>query len=278
MPDSQKFLSFFSIITGTLFTLLGIAGLGFYLYSVISALDKADQSVIFWYLVFVGVGITFIGVGIYFIIIGNKSRKGEGRSVGLVKYSLGGLGAFLCVWILLWIFNEWSANQKRSTRIKQEEIRKSLDTEMHSIEEVKIDRYDQDGFNFSVGISKGLEGSYRFNISIYNRQAVFLKESEEIMLDTSKTEIDRRISFKSLFQKCFDDFRGSNIYVCVKNSGATSFFTLQSQLILLEDTQKEISKIDNDLDLKTTGKTEFSIDTFVKEKDVAVNSFQPLGR
>lgn len=275
MPESRTFVAAGSIIAGIVLFLLGIASIGFYIYSVVDVLDKADQSVIFWYLVLVFIGITMVSAGTYFIWIGYKSRKEE-KYAGLAKYSLGGLGAVLVILILAGIFSEWSADKTRSEIIKQEEIQKSLAAGMHHIERIEIDKFDQTGFSFSVHISEGEEGIYRFKTSIANKQAVFLEKTEEVSLDSSKTRITRYISFKQLFQKCFDEFRGSNIYICIENTGSKSFFTLESQLILITDDQQTITDIRDKVTLTSDGKTEFSMDTFTKNMEVKVNDFQPL--
>lgn len=276
MPDSRKFIAVCSIIAGVLLFLLGIASIGFYIFSVIDTLDKADQSIIFWYLIFVIMGITLVGTGGYFIWIGYISHKGEEKYVGLAKYSLSGLGTILIILILSGIFSEWSADKRRSERVKEEELYKSLAAEMHHIDRIEIDEFNESGFSFSIHIFDGLEGSYRLNTSIYNSQAVFLEETKEVSLDSPKTRITHRISFEPLFQKCFDEFQESNIYVCIEDMGAKSFFTLESQLILIKDKEQKITNIRNKPELVSVGKAEFSMDTFAKNREVKVNSFQTV--
>ena len=277
MPDSRKFLVAISIVVGIILFLLGIASIGFYIYSVVDALENADQSVIFWYLVFVLIGITLVAAGIYSIWIGYKSSKEENYAV-LAKYSLGVLGAIIIVLILSGTFSEWSADKTRSERMKQEEVQKSMAAEMHHIELIEIDEFDQTGFSFAVHISEGAEGSYLLKTSIDDGQAVFLEEAEEIELDSSKRKVIRYVSFEQLFQKCFDEFQGSNIYVCIENTGAKSFFTLESQLILIKDKQQTIINIRNNVRLTSAGKTEFSLDTFTNDMEVKVNDFRPIDR
>ena len=277
MPASRKFIAISSVTVGVLLVLLGITSIGFYIYSVIDVLNKADKSIIFWYLVFVLIGITLVPAGIYFIWIGYKSSKEENYT-GLAKYSLGGLGAIILVVILSVTFREWSADKTRAERIKQEEVQKSLAAGMHHIERIEIDEFDQTGFSFSVHISEGEEGIYQLKTSIDDGQAVFLEEAEDIELDRSKTKATRYVSFEQLFQKCFDEFHESNIYVCIENTGAKSFFTLESQLILIKDKQQKITHIKNNVSMTSVGKTEFAMDTFTENMKVKVNDFQPVNR
>lgn len=277
MPDSRKFLTAISIFVGIVLLLLGVASIGFYIYSVVDALDKVDQSVIFWYLVFVLIGFKLVAGGIYLIWTGYKSRKEENYAV-LAKYSLGVLGTIIIVMMLFGTFSEWSADKTLSDRVMQEEVQKSLAAEMHQIERIVIDEFDQSGFSFAVHISEGAKSNYRLETSIGDDQAVFLEEAEEIQLDSSKTKVIRYVSFEQLFQKCFDEFQGSNIYVCIENTGAKSFFTLESQLILTKDKQQKITNISNNVSLTSAGKTEFSLDTFTENMEVKVNDFQPVDR
>lgn len=275
MKANRKYIAINSIIAGVLLFSLGIASIGFYTYSVIDALDKADQSVIFWHLIFVFIGIALVILGIYFMSIGYKSSK-EGNYTGLAKYSLGILGITSIVIIFSGIYTEWSADKTRSERIKKEEVQNSLATKMHQIEQIKIDKFDQTGFSFSVDISEGVEGSYRLITSIEDGQAIFLEEAEEIELDSSKTKVIRTVNFKQLFQKCFDEFLESNIYGCIENTGAKTFFTLESQLILIKDQQQPIAKISNNTELMSSEKIEFAMETFTKGMEVKVNDFQPI--
>lgn len=277
MKASRKFTAITSIVAGVLLFVLGIASIVFYIYSVVDAPDKANQSVIFWYFVFVLIGITLVAAGFYLIWIGYKSRKDDNYAA-LAKYSLGLIGAIIIVLILTGTFREWSVDKTRSEIINQEEVLKSLTAEMHHIEQIKIDEFDQTGFSFEVHISEGAEGSYRLETSIDDGQAIFLENTEEIKLESSKTKIIRYVPFDELFQKCFDEFMKSNMYVCIENTGARTFFTLESQLILIKNKQQTINNIRNNESLTSAGKTEFSLDTFTKGKEVKVSDFRPTDR
>ncbi|PWN07334.1 hypothetical protein DDZ15_03450 [Rhodohalobacter mucosus] len=252
---------------------LGIASIGYYIYSVIDALDKADQSVIYWYLIFVFIGIPLVASGIYFILIGYKSSKEKNYTV-IATYSLGALGVFIIFLILSGIISEWSADNTGSERSNQEELQKSPAAGMHHIEHIEINEFDQNGFSFTVHFSEGTGGSYRLEISINEGKTVFLEEAEEIELAGFKTEVTRYVSFDKLFQKCFDEFQSSNVYVCTENTGATSFFTLESQLFPIRENQQSI----NTMSTGSAEKTKFSLDTFTKEMEVRVNHFQLIDR
>jgi len=53
MFNMQGFVSVCSLIVGTMLILTGLAGIGMYIYSVISVLDQSDRSAIFWYFILV---------------------------------------------------------------------------------------------------------------------------------------------------------------------------------------------------------------------------------
>lgn len=275
MKATRKFIAITSIIVGVLLSLLGIASIGFYIYSVIDALGKADQSVIFWYLIFVFIGITLVGTGIYFIWIGYKSNK-EQNYTGLAKYSLIILSTIIGVLLLFGALSEWSADKTRSERIKLEALQQSLAADMHYIERIKIDEFNQAGFSFSIHLSEGVEGSYRLKTSIDDGQTVFLEKAEEINLDSSETNVIRYVSFDQLFQKCFDTSLKSDNYICIENTGTKSFFKIESQLTLIIDKHQKINNTKHNLSFTSMGKTKFSLDTFTKDMKVTVNNFQPI--
>lgn len=277
MPNSQKFIAFVSTVVGVVLCLLGLSSIGFYIYSVIGALDQADQSVIFWYLIFVLIGITLAGSGIYFIWLGYKTSKEE-RYTRSAKYSLGGLAAIITVINLSGAFNEWSADKARPERIELEDVQDSLSAGMHHIQRIELDGSDRSGFQFTIYISEGAEGRYRLKTSIYDDKALFLEKADQIELDRSETQISHFVGYEQLFQKCFDEFRGKNIYVCIDNTGATSFLTLESRLILIEDKQKTNTNLLDNGNLTSASKTDFSIDTFTKDDQVKVTHFQPMDR
>lgn len=277
MIATRKFIVISSIIVGVIMLLLGLASNIFYIYSVIHVLDTPDQSIIFWYLVFVFIGIALITVGIYFIWIGYKSNKEE-IYIGLAKYIFGGFGAIIVILILLISFREWTSRKTSTQKINQEYVKKSLAAKMYIIERIEIDEFDQTGFSFSVHIAEGEEGSYWLRTSIDDGQAVFLEKVEEVELNNSESVISRSVSFEQLFQKCFNEFRESNIYVCIENTGATSFFTLESQLILIRDKQQKITNTKNKEGLISVGKTKFTMDTFTENMEVKVTRFQPADR
>ena len=86
--NKQKLISIFSILSGIILALIGILGIGIYLFSVIAVLDQPDKSVIFWYLPILFLSIASLGIAVYFIIIGFKSLKGYESDYRLAKNSL----------------------------------------------------------------------------------------------------------------------------------------------------------------------------------------------
>ena len=88
MINKQKLIPVLSFISGILLSLIGLLGIGFYLYSGIKALDQPDKSEIFWFLPFLFFGIMLVGGGVYFFIIGFRSRKGVDSDYRLARNSL----------------------------------------------------------------------------------------------------------------------------------------------------------------------------------------------
>ena len=88
MINKQKLISIFSILSGIIFALMGMLGIGVYLFSGIAVLDQPDKSVFFWYLPILFIGITTLGLAVYFVIIGNRSLKGKESDYRLAKNSI----------------------------------------------------------------------------------------------------------------------------------------------------------------------------------------------
>ena len=105
MSNKQKLIPALSFLSGFILALIGVLGVGFYLYSGISALDQPDKSVIFWYLPFLFFGIMLVGGGVYFFIIGNRSRKGNESDYRLAKNSVIILTVLIIVVIVFGIIN-----------------------------------------------------------------------------------------------------------------------------------------------------------------------------
>lgn len=275
MSSYRKFLAISAVISGVILIFLGTTSIGFYLYSVMDVLDNADHSAIFWYLIFVLIGIILAGLGIYFIRIGYMSYKDKNYT-GLTAYSLVGLAAIIITLIFTGTIREWSADKMRSERLEQEDIHSSIAADRHHIEQVVIDAFDETGFRYSVHISEGAEGRYQLITTVADAQATFLKESEEIGLDSSGKKVIRYVSFEELFERCFGEFQESDMYACIENTGATTFFTLEAQLIPIKAQQQTMINIRNDNRLVSAGKAEFSLDTFTENMKVKIHSFQSL--
>jgi hypothetical protein len=99
MINKQKLISIFSILSGIILALMGMLGIGVYLFSGIAVLDQPDKSIIFWYLPILFIGIILLCMAVYFIIIGLRSHKGKDTDYRLAKNSL--IILSVCFFILL---------------------------------------------------------------------------------------------------------------------------------------------------------------------------------
>jgi|GEM_PF-6800104 len=66
------------------------------------------------------------------------------------------------------------------------------------------------------------------------------------------------------------------MYVCIENTCAKIFFTLESQLIMIKDQQHTMNSFRNDDRLVSTVKAEFSLDTFTENMEEKTHNFQSL--
>jgi hypothetical protein len=105
MNNKQKLIPLFSILSGIILALIGLLGIGFYLYSGITALNQPDKSALFWFLPFLFFGIMLVGGGVYFFIIGIRSRKANESDYRLAKTSLIILTILIIIIIAFGIIN-----------------------------------------------------------------------------------------------------------------------------------------------------------------------------
>ena len=101
MINKHKLISISSILSGILLALCGIFGVSIYLHTVISSVDHADRSSIFWFLPFLFIGTILVGGGVYFLIIGTRSVKGGESDYLLAKNSVIILTLFIIIIIVI---------------------------------------------------------------------------------------------------------------------------------------------------------------------------------
>ena len=102
-------IAYLFVFLGGLITVLGGVFIGMYIWeAIISRMGEPDQSLIFWYLPILFIGITLLGMAVYFILIGFRSLKGKESDYRLAKNSLiiltGCFFILLVIWILKSIF------------------------------------------------------------------------------------------------------------------------------------------------------------------------------
>ena len=105
MINKQKLISIFSILSGIIFALMGMLGIGVYLFSGIAVLDQPDKSIIFWYIPILICGIIFLAAAVYFMIIGFRSFRGNEDSYKLAKNSLIILFILFFILIVIGVIN-----------------------------------------------------------------------------------------------------------------------------------------------------------------------------
>jgi hypothetical protein len=105
MINKQKLIITLSYLSGIILSLMGLLGIGFYLYSGIKALGQPDKSELFWFLPFLFFGTMLLGGGVYFFIIGNRPSKGNESDYRLAKNSVIILTMLIIVVIIFGIIN-----------------------------------------------------------------------------------------------------------------------------------------------------------------------------
>lgn len=100
MKNKQKIISITTIVSGIVLIVTGLFSTGFYISAVFDSSDKADKSVIFWFIPIFMIGFIMIVVGFFFCLVGYRSIRGNESAAKESKYMLLSLVVLLFVLIL----------------------------------------------------------------------------------------------------------------------------------------------------------------------------------
>ncbi len=75
MVHSQKLAGIALLVVAILLTIIGICGVGVYVWTVIDVANEPDRSLLFWYFPFLAFGIMLGGAGIVTFIKGNTMYR-----------------------------------------------------------------------------------------------------------------------------------------------------------------------------------------------------------
>ena len=101
----SKLLSVISIAAGIILIITGLFGIVSYIVTLFESLNLADQSLIFWYLPFLLLGIVFLIIGILYIVMGLKSLSGNEAAYKTTKVLLIILSFIILILVVLVIVN-----------------------------------------------------------------------------------------------------------------------------------------------------------------------------
>ena len=278
MASPNKHIPTVSIVLGVLLTAAGVAAIGFYIFSVVTVMDEPDRSLIFWYSVFLYFGLIISSLGAYFIVVGWKATKGSKRAALLAQRSLLLFTIIVALLVIRYLWQGFEMkNEQAAYQAKMENFR-ALERRIHKIEQIEITDFGSNGFNLRLSTSGSLFGRYRIILRVRNTQALFLEKEQTLQLLDSRVKNTMEVSFEQLFQKCFDEFRNSNIYVCIPGAGtANTRFTVEARLFPTEATLPDsTSGFIRAEELFTTSETGFSVDTVGEPDRIVVEQFRPL--
>ncbi|MDX1670980.1 MAG: hypothetical protein R3211_01460 [Balneolaceae bacterium] len=278
MASPNKHIPTVSIVLGVLLTAAGVAAIGFYIFSVVTVMDEPDRSLIFWYSVFLYFGLIISSLGAYFIVVGWKATKGSKRAALLTQRSVLLFTIIVALLVIRYLWQGFEMkNEQAAYQAKMENFR-ALERRIHKIEQIEITDFGSNGFNLRLSTSGSLFGRYRIILRVRNTQALFLEKEQTLQLLDSRVKNTMEVSFEQLFQKCFDEFRNSNIYVCIPGAGtANTRFTVEARLFPTEATLPDsTSGFIRAEELFTTSETGFSVDTVGEPDRIVVEQFRPL--
>lgn len=223
------------ITVGAVFLLAGLAGLGFYAYTVIDVMDGADRSLIFWYLVFAEAGVVLLGAGGFFVGLAVWTH----RDPDLHSVFLGGsLLALLVVGIagVGYLLVEWESEERARKRwARTHATRQKLARTMHRLERLEVTRLGEDGFTVQLAASGQRADTYRLTLTVSSGRTEFLRATEHLVLASGDTSFRRRVAYRDLFKTCDTTAEASRVPVCVDGAGARTFWTVEARLTLRDE-------------------------------------------
>ena len=104
--NSSKTLKIISIIIGIVFFLTGSFLIYNYIYEVSTIIGQSDQSLIFWHLPILFIGMVLLITGIYFNVIAINALKGSAASYNLIKTSLKSSAAIFVLLLVLFLLSK----------------------------------------------------------------------------------------------------------------------------------------------------------------------------
>lgn len=263
MPVTRKIVPVLAIAAGALLIMIGL-GLAFaYVKSAIEVWNSPDQSVLFWYLPLLFLGLISAAVGIYFLLIGIKSFH-HPRYHKLASTSLFILLALIAALSILLIIQEFWAGQQRADIVEHQELLAGL----QKIQQISVTDADTDGVLIQLYTNGNHTGRYRLRIKVENQRSDFMDFHKDIRLDSTENHLTEYIPFDTLFDICKDEPVNTRIYVCVENAGTSnSEFKIRAQL------QPELTDLNDPYQLDSIENTaSFFLDTIHENDTVQITS------
>lgn len=269
-PGARTLLAVVAGFVGVVLFVLGLASLGVYVHTVLEVMDAADRSPIFWYLVFVVIGLILVVVGSYFLVLGVWTYRNPETSLTLVGGSLvvlllaaTGIAGYV-------VIEQKSTEQRRRRRAHRQALREELERSMHRLEGLEVARLGDDGFTVELSVSGRRAGPYRLTLVVSEAHTEFLRKTEVLELAAGDTTLRRRIAYRDLFRTCDTVADSSRVPVCVDGTGARSFFAVTARLTL-----KDAALSGDPVNVgpgwnRSSKRTELTLDTFTEDGTVTV--------
>lgn len=272
MPDARTLLVAAGITVGAVLLLAGLAGLGFYVYTVIDVMGDADRSLIFWYLVFAEIGVGLLVAGGFFVGLAIWTHRDPevhpvflgGSLLALLMVGITG-GVYLLV-------ERESEKRARKHRAEARATRQELARTMHRLERLEVARLGEDGFTVRLAASGQRADTYRLTLTVASGRTEFLRTTEHLALAPGDTTFRRRVAYRDLFRTCDTLEDASRVAVCVDGAGTQDFWTVQARLTLRDEVSPGgpvSAALGPDWD-RSSKRTQLVLDTFTENGIVEV--------
>ncbi len=256
---------------------LGALCIGAYVSAVAEVWNSHDRSAIYWLLFLPAFGITLIGAGGYFAVVGFLARRGNPLGAALARYSLVALAALVGLVLLTGYVQEQRWAQDRRERMQVENLHDDRQHHARKIERIDLDVMDSRQLVIRADLADGLDGSYRWTLTLSDFQAVLHEESRLLQLQGPTDPIIRELPFDAVFADCFAPGHASPASVCVKGGGVEDIYTVAVRLELIEDARGAVSAYElRHAPIASTAAADVEIDTMTTQHEVIVKQARIL--
>lgn len=276
-PSGPRLLPRAAWLVGAALATLGVLCIGGYATRVAELWNDSDRSMLYWLSFLPVLGTGLLGAGAFFVAIGLLARRGSAVAIALARYSLIALAALAAVGALGSYLQGQREDEAGRARAEDERLRAHRLHRARRLERLELDVADNQQLTLRARPIDGLDGSYRWTLTLSAGRTVFHEESQVLRLHGPAEPIVRALKFDTLFARCFTQGSASHAHVCARDAGAEDLYIVAAGLELIEDARGVVSASAlRHEPIRSTASAELEIDTMTTQREVIVKHVRRL--